>query len=231
MRDLAADMDEQGLVDVEAAEIGQTVLGEHGEPLVADTDHGAVEGAGTEVVHRDRTGRPGMAVVHRGVVRGGRDRFGNEDRAAETGLESGIGEDLLALRPPPRRMGDAHLTRLPREQQLGLLAHAAQNRGERVGDRDDQLTEPQDALVDASFRVRLEPAGIEPGPALRVPPDEDRAVLVGVDRRRHRHRTVDLDDLRAPAGDREHPDRAGGAEIDRQNVHLSPSRNRWHRLT
>ncbi len=200
MGDLAADVFEEGLVDVEAAEVRQAVVGEHGEAAVGDADDGAVERARAEVVDGEgAAGREGAA--EGGVVRGGGDRFRDEDRpGAETGLDRRLAEELLAGGAPASGVGEADVVeRLPGELAVGLLRDAAQDGGEGVGYLDDGVAEQEGRVVDAPLGVGHEPGRVQARPALRILPGDQGAVLAREDRGGHGDRPVDLDDTRPAA--------------------------------
>ncbi len=221
VRDLAADVHEQRLVDVEAAEVRQPVLGEHGEAVGGGAEDGDVEGARSEVVHREGAAGFQHRAGERGEVRRRGDRFGHQKHVlAHPGGPGGTQQNGAPYRAPLGRVGEPDLAgRDASELAHRLVVHAAQHRGQRVGDRDDVGAEQQGLLVDAALRVGFETGRVEPRAPLSLPPDHQVPALLGEHGRRHRRGPVELDHPGCPSGRREHRDGVGCPEVDGQHPH------------
>jgi hypothetical protein len=118
-------------------------------------------------------------------------------------------------------MRHAHLggggTQLPARLHGDLAQHMAEHPDHRqLGAAEQQL-----AVVDAPFRVGLEPGRVEPGVAFVVPANEHPAVGVEVHRGRQQRRAIEQQRPDPPVGDAHHGDRVRRAEVDAQDVHGS----------
>jgi hypothetical protein len=211
---LAQVADDRG-VDVEAAGVGQAFGGEHVEAAGSGAAyHRGVEGAGSEVVH-DGAATDGKVRSDRPHEIGrGRDRLRYQEWLRQAGGDRRPAEGLAALPAPCRGVGERDVRQLGVGNPLRLDGDPAQHGGDQLGRPDLAVAEVDDLLVDPALRVRLEPVRVQPGGVDGVAAGQDRAVLGGVDRRRHDRRTVEQQGLGATVGPTQHGDGIRGSEVD-----------------
>ena len=121
-------------------------------------------------------------------------------------------------------MGQPHLVRGGATQVADHLGvHPAEHRRQGLGHREHTVAQQQRALVDAALRIRLEPGRVGAGPAHRLAPDHQPAVLCGEHRRRHGRRAIEFQYHRYSAVGGQHCHRVGRTKINRQDLHEPPS--------
>ncbi len=208
VRDRAADVLEQRLVDVETTDVAEAAVG---QDAVLRVEHGDVERVGAEVVDGERAATS---------ERRDRDGLGNRHELTGHAREPGRGQQLVAPgRAPFGGVGQADLVeRGATEQRRDGFHHARVDGRERVVDRQVRLGELDRRLVDVTFRVRLVARRVLTRPPVRFSADEQGAVLVEVDGRGHGGPSVQVH--HTVVG--QHRNRVGGAQVDGQDAHRAP---------
>jgi hypothetical protein len=216
---------EDRLVDVDATEpLDALRPAEHGEDaVVGAAQHGGVEGAAAEVVHREDGAR--LQPLRRGVVVGGGHRLGQQPGAGDAGAAGRGGQQVELVRPPARRVAHHQPVRRPAlatgdgtDRPLQDAAH------QQVGGERGPTQQQRCGVAEAALELPRHPVGFGHGAAHGRLPDQDVAAGVDVHDRRH-HRTVvaQADDVRPPVPQ----DRGGGERrphVDTQLVAPHPGR-------
>ncbi|WSG37646.1 hypothetical protein OHA72_40505 [Dactylosporangium sp. NBC_01737] len=179
------------MVEVEAADVGEAVLGEDLEPGLGAPDHGRVERAAAEIVDGEAAPHRDGGAEHGGEVGRGTDRLRDQSGRAEPGDAGRLDQQGPAPLTPPRRVGEPHLVGCGAELPAGLGVDQRQHVREQSRHRHRMVTDEHLAVVDATFRVGFEPGRVQPRVALGVPPDQDFAVGVEVQSRGQQGRTVE----------------------------------------
>ncbi len=131
-----AEVLDDAVVEVEAADVAEALLGEHFEAGLGAAHHGRVEGAAAEVVDRQAApGRDGGA-EHGGEVGGRGHRLGDELGGGQSGQAGRVDQDRAAALAPPRGVRQADLAGHLAGLALGLEGDLLEDVGEHLGHRD-----------------------------------------------------------------------------------------------
>ena len=96
----------------------------------------------------------------------------------------------------------------------GLVGDEPQDRSDQVLDPQFDVAEEDHALVDAPFRVGLQPAGVQPGTVQGVATDHEPTGVVQVHGGGQQRGTVEQQRLGPPVGPAEHGHRVRRPEVD-----------------
>jgi hypothetical protein len=133
-----------------------------------------------------------------------------------------VGENSQALPAPTDRTGEHDPLGRPVGHPLRFAGHSRQDRCDGLGHGHVPLTEPEGAVVDTSFRVRLEPAGSHRRTPLRVAADHQAGLQVQKDGGREQRRPVEEQGHRRLPGAAEHAGGVGRTKVDTQNRTMHP---------
>ena len=177
-RDELAEVPDQRRVHIDPAQVVQAADGQYPHPVRVAAHHGHVQRAAAEVEDEQApAGRAGLA-EYLGAVRGGGDRLVDQAHLGQAGRPGRRAQDLAPLRTPVGRAGQRDRAR---HALGGRLGHRpAQQRGEQLHHRRGLVAEQYRAVVDAAFRVRLEPGRVELGEPLGVAADGEGTARVAV---------------------------------------------------
>lgn len=163
-----AEVGDEGVVDVDAAEVVESAGGEHSWAGGFAADDGDVEGAAAEV--EDGEGGAGWELGAEEVeaVVGGGDGFVDEVDGAEAGEVCGGAQEVAAGLAPVGGAGEDGGVGGVGAGEAGFVGDSAEAGGEELFDGDVVVAEEDGAVVDAAFGVWFEAVGLVAGESVCV---------------------------------------------------------------
>jgi hypothetical protein len=217
----------QQLVEVQTAEVAQTVVRLYADPVRATGDKCNIESSRTEVEDQNvPTAASGAHKVQEVARR--RDRFGDKRRTGQPGQLCGPQQHPPAKPTPGDRIGERDRGSAAAVRQFGR--HPVQDRRQHVDDGHVAACQPHRLLIDDALRIGLIPVRAQLAELLRIPTRPIPTVLVHRDAGGQNRLIIEQQRPRVAVVAADHGHRVGRPDVDSYPHHSGLPARRSRRI-